>query len=276
MSTKTTNLELIKPELTDAADATAYNENWDKLDKTLLTTGGTMEGELGVKGIVTTEPITHDIGSSEIPFGSIHAKHYNIYSHPDKECGEMSVHITGTPDRKGEAVISAGNGIEEGVEGNSRGRVRLFGSDSGYIDIISGNESATNYEILLPNGNGTLALEKNTAKIATGDYDGFGKCGMDYRCQITVPFEAKFVYIFADYPMNGYINMSPFSPDVDYAYVSGGAANNGFKGVPVRTYWHSNRKTVSWCVDSASPDDSENIILQCNVSGLKYYWVAIG
>jgi hypothetical protein len=32
LSTKTTNLKLTKPELTDAADITAMNENWDKID----------------------------------------------------------------------------------------------------------------------------------------------------------------------------------------------------------------------------------------------------
>jgi hypothetical protein len=41
MSTKTSNLGLIKPELTDAADITAMNSNWDKLDEqiTLLSSG---------------------------------------------------------------------------------------------------------------------------------------------------------------------------------------------------------------------------------------------
>mgnify|MGYP003300775225 CR=1 FL=1 len=33
MSTTTNKLKLIKLELTDAADITALNENWDKLDK---------------------------------------------------------------------------------------------------------------------------------------------------------------------------------------------------------------------------------------------------
>lgn len=33
MSTTTTNLGLIKPELTDAADITAMNDNWDKIDE---------------------------------------------------------------------------------------------------------------------------------------------------------------------------------------------------------------------------------------------------
>lgn len=47
MSTTTKNFGLLKPELTDSADITAYNGNWDKIDEELLnvtkvvTTGGT-------------------------------------------------------------------------------------------------------------------------------------------------------------------------------------------------------------------------------------------
>lgn len=35
MSTKTDNFGLIKPELTDRADITAFNNNWDEIDKQL-------------------------------------------------------------------------------------------------------------------------------------------------------------------------------------------------------------------------------------------------
>lgn len=37
MSTTTTNLGLIKPELADPADITAFNANWDKIDELLST-----------------------------------------------------------------------------------------------------------------------------------------------------------------------------------------------------------------------------------------------
>ena len=42
MSKTTTNFNLIKPELTDPADITAMNENWDKIDEQLkkLESGG--------------------------------------------------------------------------------------------------------------------------------------------------------------------------------------------------------------------------------------------
>lgn len=39
MSTLTPNMGLIKPELTDAADITAMNENWDKIDAALGSAG---------------------------------------------------------------------------------------------------------------------------------------------------------------------------------------------------------------------------------------------
>ena len=45
MSTKTTNLELVKPELTDVADITAMNKNWDKIDEKLK---DALQGELEV------------------------------------------------------------------------------------------------------------------------------------------------------------------------------------------------------------------------------------
>lgn len=45
MSTKTTNYQLIKPELTDAADITATNDNWDTIDQKLKDAlGGKLEG----------------------------------------------------------------------------------------------------------------------------------------------------------------------------------------------------------------------------------------
>lgn len=50
MALKTTNFGLIKPELTDAANITAFNENWDKIDEQLL-----KAGESGGSDLVQTE-----------------------------------------------------------------------------------------------------------------------------------------------------------------------------------------------------------------------------
>lgn len=75
MSTKTTNLELIKLELTDVADITSFNTNWDKIDGELkdlkdntpdaynLPTAG--QNKLG--GVKTTSTITSNSGHTACP-----------------------------------------------------------------------------------------------------------------------------------------------------------------------------------------------------------------
>lgn len=47
MSTTTTNYGLVKPELTDAADITAMNQNWDIIDEELGNIGEVVEESLG-------------------------------------------------------------------------------------------------------------------------------------------------------------------------------------------------------------------------------------
>ena len=59
MSTKTTNFNLIKPSLNDAADITAFNSNWDKIDEQLK-----KAGETGGSDLTGTEACTEVSGSS--------------------------------------------------------------------------------------------------------------------------------------------------------------------------------------------------------------------
>ena len=61
MSTNTANIGLVKPELTDPADITALNSNWDKIDNELnKMKGWTVEATStdGVNYIVTVEGVT--------------------------------------------------------------------------------------------------------------------------------------------------------------------------------------------------------------------------
>lgn len=44
MSTTTTNYKFIKPALTDAADITAMNQNWDAVDNALKETNNKING----------------------------------------------------------------------------------------------------------------------------------------------------------------------------------------------------------------------------------------
>lgn len=51
MSTKTTNFELVKPDLTDAADITATNPNWDLIDEKLASLEDFANGNYADKSV---------------------------------------------------------------------------------------------------------------------------------------------------------------------------------------------------------------------------------
>ena len=58
MSTNTTNFSLVKPELTDVADITALNGNWDTIDTELNKIGGKQATITGAASSITTSNLT--------------------------------------------------------------------------------------------------------------------------------------------------------------------------------------------------------------------------
>ena len=67
MSTKTTNFEFLKPELTDNADITQYNSNWDKVD----TKFKSIEDSLGN---VATDVTPEGIGAAKDDLSNVDAE----------------------------------------------------------------------------------------------------------------------------------------------------------------------------------------------------------
>lgn len=51
MSTRTQNLNLFKPELTDISDITAMNENWDKIDSTFEELSNELNAPVNAAGV---------------------------------------------------------------------------------------------------------------------------------------------------------------------------------------------------------------------------------
>lgn len=77
MSTTTTNLGLIKPELTDSADITAYNGNWDKIDEKLGNVDSHAQSKSNPHGVTPDQigaaPSTHNHSASEINSGTLNS-----------------------------------------------------------------------------------------------------------------------------------------------------------------------------------------------------------
>lgn len=73
MSTTTTNLGLLKPELTDAADLTSYNSNWDVLDEKI--------GKINIKTYTSLDQIGLTEGSETIESIASKLPTYSILSY---------------------------------------------------------------------------------------------------------------------------------------------------------------------------------------------------
>ena len=69
----------------------------------------------------------------------------------------------GTTSTQGTSIITLGNNIPVGNDGNSSGVLTLFGTGSGRTQLWSGNHDSTAQNIILPDKNGTIAL--------TNDFD---------------------------------------------------------------------------------------------------------
>jgi hypothetical protein len=85
----------------------------------------------------------------------------------------------GTTSGTGTGELKLGNNIASGTAGNKRGMIYMYGTSSGYTEIIPTNNTTSNIQINLPSSGGTLALTTSnitgnaaTATKATQDGNG--------------------------------------------------------------------------------------------------------
>lgn len=177
MSTTTTNYQFHKPELTDPADITKLNPNWDNIDSELKNrlplTGGTMTGTLYANaGIISgntirsSSPATNNLGNANIPWNVLYGKTVSFRGDGSGQAyGDANIVSLGTTDDKGELRFTLGNNIPIGNAGNACGRIRMYGEGSGYTNLLPGNNGSDNVIITLPDESGTLALNSDVTNL---------------------------------------------------------------------------------------------------------------
>lgn len=74
---------------------------------------------------------------------------------------------SGTASSVGEGQIILGNSIAQGVTGNARGALVIYGTNTGGTWIYPSNASTSNNTLYLPTGSGTLALLTSNVASAT-------------------------------------------------------------------------------------------------------------
>lgn len=76
-------------------------------------------------------------------------------------------HIEGTTSATGEARLYIGNASNSTTANNALGRLRIYGSNTGYTDIITGTANTTGYTMYLPGANGQFVYHTNDTKIGS-------------------------------------------------------------------------------------------------------------
>ena len=123
----------------------------------------------------------------------------------------------------------------------------------------------------------SLIKGKNATKaqVATGSYTGTGTYGEGNPCSLTFDFAPKIVIITVQssglYPKNGYWGSDCFIWTYGQTRVLKYASNTTSD---ITCSLSGN--TLSWYHGSQSIDDNKRASGQCNVSGEKYLYLAIG
>ena len=137
-----------------------------ELAKKLNLTGGTMTGQLTSKNIIPSADITYNLGSSSEAYSATYTRYLYIYS-GGVDYGNIMTRTVGTTTTQGEGGMVLGNSRTSGTDGNARGAIYLYGTNTGHTRILPGYNSTSNITLTLPSSAGTIALTTDNVASAT-------------------------------------------------------------------------------------------------------------
>lgn len=237
MSTKTPKLGLLKPELSDAADVTAYNENWDKID--------------------TLTP--EDIGALPIEGGVLTGQGFYINNKSGRFVGNQN----------GIWIRTASSDVDNNEDAR---HIKLWNAT--YVselkrafclfDAKTGKDYVIYGEHNFP----------DVAKIATGSYVGTGKYGSGNKNTLSFDFEPKMVIVFKSHYFSSATENSASSfgrwSDSYQVFLSGANTFTVSMSNSYDTYYTISNKTLTWYNKSGIAGH------QMNVLNETYHYIAIG
>lgn len=280
MSTTTTNYKLIKPELTDAADITAMNPNWDTLDTKLKELSDELDDntiETKVNAHIANKSNPHGVTAEQV--GALPLTGGTIN-------GSLKINDGGLSFTKG-VVSSEIYGLNNSTKGEHHyldishvgdtalARLRLNVEENSELynpnhllqlrhEIIDG---AANWYNVIHSGN----IGNYAPKIQTGSYTGTGTYGSSNPNKLTFNFQPKLVVVAknaCDFDEKDHTFMV-----LPYGLASIKLSYGNYDFTNTLT-WGTN--TLSWDIGTGTTNATYRDDVQLNVSGELYRWVAIG
>lgn len=130
----------------------------------LNSNGGTVsvgEGgiELGSGSSINPETaLTGGVGVATKPFNNIFGRYFNLLGGANAQYGRLRVGTTGTTSTDGTGTLELGNATPSGTAHNASGKITMYGSGTGFTNILPNNAASGSNSVTLPNKTGTLAL----------------------------------------------------------------------------------------------------------------------
>ena len=107
--------------------------------------------------IVSDTALTDSLGTSTVPWNLMYAKGLGLRSNSTgTTVGSVEVETVGTTSAVGSTRLILGNNVASGTNTNSKGYIKMYGTNTGYTDIAVGNNTTSNITLTLPSSTGTL------------------------------------------------------------------------------------------------------------------------
>lgn len=109
-------------------------------------------------GLGTDAPGSNSVGTASSAFNNMSAKQFTLYPSTSTIYGYIKIQTEGTTSAGGETRFSIGNNIATGTAHNAKGKILIYGTNTGYTAIDPGNNSTSNITVELPSASGKIPL----------------------------------------------------------------------------------------------------------------------
>lgn len=133
---------------------------------------GEIKAEAGIQSGGAVYPqtsVTTDLGTAKLPWNNAYSRYFNVYGGAEAQYARLRVGTTGTTSTEGTGTLELGNATASGTAHNASGKITMYGSGTGFTNILpNGNTSGSN-SVTLPTATGSLAVvEASTTDLTAG------------------------------------------------------------------------------------------------------------
>lgn len=126
--------------------------------------------EIDADGSVYPETaLNGSVGTAALPWNNLYGRYFNLYGGANSQYARFRVGTTGTTSTEGTATLELGNATATGTAHNASGKITVYGSGTGFTNILPNGATSGSNSVTLPTATGTMAVyEASTTDLTAG------------------------------------------------------------------------------------------------------------